>query len=105
MFCNYCGKSIQDDARVCAYCGRLVGTFYTNRKLMRSRTDRKIGGVCGGFAEYMAVDVTLMRLIAVLVLLFTLPVGFVAYIVAWIVMPEAPEVVYPVAMVQTPPQV
>ena len=61
-----------------------------NRKLMRSRTDEKIAGVCGGFAEYLEIDVTLVRLIW-LAALFLGGWGFIAYIVAWIVMPLEPQ--------------
>ena len=56
---------------------------------MRSRTDEKIAGVCGGFAEYLEIDVTLVRLIW-LAALFLGGWGLIAYIVAWIVMPLEP---------------
>ena len=59
MYCNYCGKVIQDDANVCAYCGKRIGSIESRHRLMRSRTDRKIAGVCAGFAEYFDLDVTL----------------------------------------------
>ena len=57
---------------------------------MRSRTDEKIAGVCGGFAEYLEIDSTLVRLIW-LALLFLGGWGLIAYFVAWIVMPLEPE--------------
>lgn len=57
---------------------------------MRSRTEEKIAGVCGGFAEYLEIDVTLVRLIW-LAALFLGGWGLIAYIVAWIVMPLEPE--------------
>lgn len=90
MFCNYCGKNIQDDARVCAYCGRLVGQVPPAPRLMRSRYNRKIAGVAAGFANYTRSDITLWRLIWVLVGIFLFPLGEIAYVVAWIVMPEEP---------------
>ena len=104
MFCNYCGKAIQDDARVCAYCGRLVLGLSQPRRLERSRQDRKIGGVCGGMAKYWASDPTLVRLVWVFALLLTFPLAIVAYIIAWIVIPEEPEFCYPAhpAVVQNP---
>jgi len=49
--------------------------------------DKKIAGVCAGFARYFEVDVTLMRVLWLIVALFT-GVGFIAYIVAWIAMPK-----------------
>jgi phage shock protein C len=93
MYCNYCGKSIQDDANVCAYCGRRIGVTTTPRKrLVRSRTNRKIAGVCAGLAEYLDMDITLMRLLwAVVAVLSGIVPGIIAYLVAWIVMPEEPE--------------
>ena len=61
MYCNHCGKVIQDDAAVCAYCGVRVGSSLARRKLMRPRLGRKIAGVCLGFSEYFDIDVTLVR--------------------------------------------
>ena len=59
---------------------------------MRSRTNRKIAGVCAGFAEYFDLDVTLVRVVWLIVALFG-GGGVLAYIIAWIVMPEEPEYV------------
>jgi len=49
--------------------------------------DKKVAGVCAGFARYFEVDVTLMRILWIILALFT-GVGFIAYIVAWICMPR-----------------
>jgi phage shock protein C len=57
------------------------------RTLYRSRDDRMLAGVCGGIGEYFAVDPTLVRLLFVLLAVFT-GVGVLAYIVLWIVVPE-----------------
>lgn len=54
---------------------------------MRSRTNRMVGGVAGGMAEYMNIDPALIR-IAWLALLVLGP-GFILYIVAWIAVPES----------------
>ena len=56
------------------------------KKLYKSKNDRKISGVCGGIAEYMGVDSTIVRLIAI-ALVFGWGSGLLAYIVAALVMP------------------
>ncbi len=61
-----------------------------NKRLYRSVYDRKIGGVCGGIAEFFGIDSTIVRLVLVLlVLLFG--TGVLAYIIAWIIIPEEQE--------------
>ncbi len=57
------------------------------RRLERSRNDRFIGGVCGGIAKYLNMDPTLVRILAVVITLFTV-VPAVAYVIAMFVMPE-----------------
>jgi phage shock protein C len=89
MYCNYCGKVIQDDANICAYCGVRVGAVASRKRLMRPRTNRKVAGVCAGFAEYFDLDVTLVRLMWLFVAVMT-GVGLFAYPIAWIIMPEEP---------------
>ncbi|HUU12132.1 MAG TPA: PspC domain-containing protein [Terriglobia bacterium] len=59
------------------------------KKLARSRTDKKIAGVCAGFAEYLDLDVTLVRLLWIMLIFFG-GWGGIAYLVAWIIMPEEP---------------
>lgn len=59
-------------------------------RLYRSGREKMIGGVCGGLAEYFNVDVTLVRLIT-LVAFFMGGVGFLAYLVAWIIVPLNPD--------------
>jgi len=50
--------------------------------------DKKIAGVCAGFARYAGMDVTLTRVLWLIVAFCTGGIGFIAYIVAWIVMPR-----------------
>lgn len=59
------------------------------KRLYRSKTDRMLGGVCGGLGKYFNLDPVLMRLLWVL-LFFCGGVGFLGYIIAWIIMPEEP---------------
>ena len=59
------------------------------KRLTRSRDDRWIAGVCGGIAQYAGLDPNLVRLLAVVGAIFSGGTLFVAYIVAWILMPEA----------------
>jgi phage shock protein C len=62
-----------------------------SRPLRRSRSDRMIAGVCAGLAHHFGLDVTLMRVLYVLVSI--LSVGFpgtIVYIILWIVIPEEP---------------
>ena len=60
------------------------------KKLALSRDDKKIAGVCGGFAKYLELDPTLVRLVW-LMLSLVAGWGVVAYLVAWIVMPQESE--------------
>ncbi len=57
------------------------------KKLYRSRTDRKIWGVCGGLAKYFDMDPTIVRVIAILSLFFG-TLGIWAYIIMTLVVPE-----------------
>jgi len=59
------------------------------KKLYRSRKDTKIAGVCGGIAEFFNVDSNIIRLLAVLTIFFG-GGGFIAYIIAWIIVPLEP---------------
>lgn len=58
------------------------------KRLMLSRNDKKIGGVCGGLGEYFDVDPTLVRLGVVVVGLVTAVIPMlIAYILAWFIIP------------------
>ena len=56
------------------------------KKLYKSVKDKKIAGVCGGIAEYLDVDSTIVRLIGI-ILVFSWGSGLLAYIIAAIIMP------------------
>ena len=57
------------------------------RRLTRSLTERKIAGVCGGIANYLNIDPTVVRIIFLLALLCG-TFGFWAYLIVWIAAPE-----------------
>ena len=57
-----------------------------------STRDKKLGGVCGGLAEYFNVDPLLVR-VAFLLLFFGLGTGLIAYIVLWILAPKDNELI------------
>ena len=66
-----------------------MGTVAQTRRLYRSRTDRKLAGVCGGLAQYFNTDATLLRVLFVVLALLGGP-GLVIYLVLWIAVPEEP---------------
>lgn len=60
------------------------------KRLTRSRDDEWIGGVAGGLAEYFDTDPTLIRIAFVLAIVLSSGFAIIGYVVAWIVIPEAP---------------
>ena len=61
------------------------------KKLYKSRTDRKLWGVCGGIAEYFGIDSTLVRL-GLVILIACFGTGLLAYILAALILPDEPEI-------------
>lgn len=68
---------------------------------MRSSTDKKIAGVCGGLAEYFDLDATIIRVVWLLAVLFA-GTGILVYLILWIVVPLAPEQVINTSAPVTP---
>ena len=58
------------------------------KRLYRSDRDKMIGGVCGGIAEYFELDPTLVRLGYIVLSVFTVFSGVLAYFILWIVVPQ-----------------
>jgi phage shock protein PspC (stress-responsive transcriptional regulator) len=110
MVCANCQRSIADGSNYCYSCGAkqpssaVPGTVAETggrKRLVRSTTDKKIAGVCGGLADYFDLDVTIIRICWLLAVLFA-GCGILAYIVLWIVLPAAPTgtgIVHPSAPV------
>ncbi|KKP65334.1 MAG: Phage shock protein C, PspC [candidate division WS6 bacterium GW2011_GWE1_34_7] len=61
------------------------------KKLYRSETDKMIGGVCGGIAEYFGIDSTIVRLLFALIVI-SAGTGLVLYIILWIIVPTKSNV-------------
>lgn len=72
--------------------GRVLQVAGEYARLYRSRSDRKLAGVCGGLGQYFGVDPTVIRLLWVLsgVFVFTIPFSIIGYFVAAVIMPEEP---------------
>lgn len=61
------------------------------KRLYRSRKDKVLGGVCAGIADYFEVDPVVIRLIWVIAALISMGLGIIAYLIAWIIIPEEPK--------------
>jgi phage shock protein C len=82
---------IAEDGRYCSHCGSVVGFQPAPKRLTRLCAERKIGGVCAGLANYLDLDVSLVRILWFFITLAcgVFP-GVIAYILAWIIIPETP---------------
>lgn len=105
MYCTRCGAQNTDGSRFCTTCGAAMSAdapppppgagYYAGaasaappKRLRRIMADKKLGGVCAGFAEYFDMDVTLVRLIAVAALIIPPAPGLIIYLVAWMILPR-----------------
>ncbi len=98
MFCTNCGIELKEQDKFCNQCGTSTGRgaplAHRSERLSRPVHEGKVAGVCAGFARYFQIDVTLIRVIWLVLTVWPVPLfGLVAYIVAWIVMPKDPAVV------------
>ena len=96
MTCSRCDGDISDDAAFCQFCGaaqrRSAPPDAARRRyLRRSRVDRQIAGVCGGIARYLGTDPILIRIAWVVLTIVpgAILLGVLAYLVAWLIIPEA----------------
>jgi phage shock protein C len=90
MFCTRCGVELREEDRFCSRCGtrtEMARVATASRPLLLDKTNKKIAGVCAGFARYFDVDVILVRVIWLAVALGT-GIGFLAYVAAWMIMPS-----------------
>jgi phage shock protein PspC (stress-responsive transcriptional regulator) len=109
MICSSCHKDIAIGSRFCYNCGAkqpesgapgLSPETGAHKKLMRSSTDKKIAGVAAGLADYFDVDVTIIRVVWLL-LIFCAGTGVLAYFILWIVLPVAPGGIVPTSASMT----
>ncbi len=113
MFCTHCGSKFDARARFCSGCGAaregasasppppVTGAFGPRGQLVRSRSSRAIAGVCGGFAEHYGWDLTLVRVLTVVITALTIVTVF-AYIAAWIIIPDG-QYALPMSVAPPPP--
>ena len=106
MICSSCQKETPEASMYCCACGArqnaVAPTQHREKRLTRSSTDYKLGGVCGGVAEYLDTDPTLVRLIAVVLAIVPgcFLGGVLAYLAAWFIVPKSPALTAPVATAQ-----
>ena len=91
MTCVKCQREIEAESSYCRFCGAPARSQDPNRKFVRIPGEGKIAGVCAGLAAYFDADVTIVRLVWVILSIIpgVLIGGLVAYIAAWILTPAA----------------
>jgi phage shock protein C len=93
MYCTNCGIVLEESDLYCSQCGTPTGRRSAASpgvpaaRLTRSIYDKKIAGICGGLAQYLNVDPTLVRLIWLLATVCFPPL-LLGYIAAWIIVPR-----------------
>jgi phage shock protein PspC (stress-responsive transcriptional regulator) len=91
MTCPRCHSEVSAEAAFCPACGASQRTSqaWSSRRLVRIPSEQKIAGVCAGLADYLDVDVTLVRALwlALSIVPGAIVGGVLAYLLAWIVMP------------------
>lgn len=61
------------------------------KTLYRSKKNRMLGGICGGLGEYADIDPSLIRIFLVILIVFSWGMFLLIYIIAWMIVPEAPD--------------
>jgi phage shock protein PspC (stress-responsive transcriptional regulator) len=96
MFCTHCGFSLAEpEPNFCPSCGKpsRVQEAYSasayRKRLVRPYEGRKLAGVCAGIGDYLGLDPVLIRVLWVLAVLCV--GGILAYLIAWIIIPNEPE--------------
>ena len=81
-FCPGCGKPVSVQAA--------PGPAPSGQphRLARLISEKKIAGVCAGVARHFGLDVTVVRVVWLVLAICTVVPGFLAYVIAWIAMPK-----------------
>ena len=114
MHCTQCGKELLPGTRFCPACGTPVAHDATTStwqstpgsippppparlrpELLRPRASRMVAGVCAAFARTYGWNLTLIRILLVVLTPLHLGIGFIGYVVAWIIIPEEPYLLPP----------
>ncbi len=101
MNCTACGKELNPGARFCSSCGQAVAAPpFTPpaqpyappaaQRIVRPLYGRMLGGVCAGLAQHFGWDVALVRVLLCVLVIFGCGTPILAYLVAWIVIPQEP---------------
>ena len=102
MYCAQCGKESQPEARFCSACGRAFSEnaayapgAYTRSApglgmLRRPQAGRKVAGVCQGIANHYGWDVSVVRIVMLLLAIAGFPIGLLIYGLVWLIAPEEP---------------
>jgi phage shock protein C len=93
MICSACSQEINPGARFCSHCGSAVigpPVIPVYRRLVRPLYGRAIGGVCAGIAQHFGWDVVLVRILLCVLVLFGCGMPIIAYLIAWIAIPNEP---------------
>lgn len=97
-YCSSCGNALPPAARFCSACGTVVAGGppsgfppYTPPfapRLLRPIHGRQFAGVCAAFARSYTWDVSLLRIVAVILGIFVFPIPEIIYLAAWIGIPD-----------------
>ena len=92
FYCQQCGNGLPASAHFCSNCGSptAVSQFAPGRPLVRPRVGRQIAGVCLAVSRSYGWDVSVVRIVSVLTLFFSSGLIGIAYVAAWIGIPEEP---------------
>jgi len=90
VFCQHCGTGLPPSAHFCSTCGAAMPAMHPlpGRPLIRPLMGRQIGGVCIALAQANGWDVAVVRILAVIGLIFSSGLVGVAYLAAWVGIPE-----------------